>query len=81
VTDAALRRFLTPFGTLPITEAQVWRAARIEADLALAGETIGSADTWIAAAALETGLPVLTQNTRHFTRIPGVQVIGYSILP
>ena len=67
--------------TLPITEDQVWRAARIEADLALAGETIGSADTWIAAAALETGLPVLTQNTRHFTRIPGVQVIGYSILP
>lgn len=81
VTDAALRRFLAPFGTLPITEAQVWRAARIEADLALAGETIGSADTWIAAAALETGLPVLTKNTRHFTRIPGVQVIGYSILP
>jgi predicted nucleic acid-binding protein len=80
VTDAALRRFLAPFGTLPITEAQVWRAARIEADLALTGETIGSADTWIAAAALETGLPVLTQNTRHFTRIPGVQVIGYSIL-
>ncbi len=24
---------------------------------------------------------VLMQNTRHFTRIPGVQVIGYSILP
>lgn len=81
VTDAALRRFLAPFGTLPITEAQVWRAARIEADLALAGETIGSADTWIAAAALETGLPVLTQNTRHFTGIPSVQIIGYSILP
>ncbi len=81
VTDAALRRFLAPFGTLHITEAQVWRAARIEADLALAGETIGSADTWIAAAALETGLPVLTQNTRHFTRIQGVQLIGYSILP
>ncbi|MDP1587232.1 MAG: type II toxin-antitoxin system VapC family toxin [Prosthecobacter sp.] len=80
VTDAALRKFLAPFGTLPITEAQVWRAARVDADLARSGETIGSADTWIAAAALETGLPVLTQNTRHFTRLPGVQVIGYSIL-
>ncbi len=81
VTDAALRRFLAPFTTLPITEAQVCRAARIEADLALSGETIGSADTWIAAASLEVGLPVLTQNTRHFTRIPGVQAIVYSILP
>lgn len=80
VTDAALRRFLAPFGILPITEALVWRAARIEADLALSGETIGSADTWIADAALETGLPLLTQNTRHFTRIPGVQAVVYSIL-
>lgn len=81
VTDAALQKFLAPFATLQITEAQVWRAARIEADLALTGQTIGSADTWIAAAALETGLPVLTQNTGHFNRIAGVQVVGYSILP
>lgn len=81
VTDAALRKFLAPFGILPITEAQVWRAARVDADLALTGQTIGSADTWIAAAVLETGLPVLTQNTGHFNRIPGVHVIGYSILP
>lgn len=81
VTDAALHRFFAPFSILPISEAQIWRAARIDADLALSGDTIGAADTWIAAAALESGLPVLTQNTRHFTRIPGVEVIGYSILP
>lgn len=81
VTDAALQRFLASFGVLPITETQVWRAARIDADLTMNGQTIGAADTWIAAAALESGLPVLTQNTGHFTRISGVQVIGYSILP
>lgn len=81
VTETALRNYFAPFDILPITEAQVWRAARIEADLALAGQTIGAADTWIAAAAVESGLPVLTQNITHFARIPGVQVIGYSILP
>ena len=75
-----MRKFLAPFGTLHITEAQVRRTASINADLALSGETIGAADTWIAAAALETGLPVLTHNTRYCTRIPGVQVVGYSIL-
>ena len=68
VTETALRNYFAPFDILPITEAQVW-------------QTIGAADTWIAAAAVESGLPVLTQNITHFARIPGVQVIGYSILP
>ena len=77
----ALWKFLAPFGILPITEAQVWRAARVDADLTLVGQTVGAADTWIAAAAREAGLPALTQNTGHFNRSPGVQVIGYSILP
>jgi predicted nucleic acid-binding protein len=64
-----------------MSESQVWQAARVDADLTMNGQTIGAADTWIAAAALETDLPVLTQNVGHFIRIPGVQVIGYSILP
>jgi len=81
MTDFAIRQFLDGYAVLPITESQVWRAARIDADLNLAGLTIGAADPWIAAAALETGLPVLTRNTGHFDRVPGVQVIGYSILP
>jgi hypothetical protein len=81
VTDEALQKFLSPFALLPMSESQVWQAARVDADLTMNGQTIGAADTWIAAAALETDLPVLTQNVGHFIRIPGVQVIGYSILP
>ena len=81
MTDFAIRQFLAGYAVLPVTESQVWRAARIDADLNLAGLTIGVADPWIAAAALETNLPVLTRNTSHFARVPGVQVIGYSILP
>jgi predicted nucleic acid-binding protein len=81
VTDEALQKFLSPFALLPMSESQVWQAARVDADLTMNGQTIGAADTWIAAAALETDLPVLTKNVGHFIRIPGVQVIGYSILP
>jgi predicted nucleic acid-binding protein len=50
VMDAATRRFLSPYDVLPDTEAQTWRAARIDADLNLAGTTIGAADCSIAAA-------------------------------
>jgi tRNA(fMet)-specific endonuclease VapC len=81
VTDSALRQFLSPYALLPVTQSQIWRAARIDADLHLAGQSIGAADVWIAAAALESSLPVLTRNLGHFQRIPGLQVVGYSILP
>ena len=81
MTEAAVRHFLSPYPVLPATEAQVWRAARIEADLQIEGKTIGVADVWIAAAALEENLPVLTRNIAHFQRVPGVEVIGYTILP
>jgi predicted nucleic acid-binding protein len=81
VTDAAIRQFFSPYTILPGTKSQVWRAARIDADLNLVGQTIGTADVWIAAAALENDLPVLTANIDHFNRVPGVKVIGYTILP
>ena len=40
MTDFAIRRFLAGYAVLPVTESQVWRAARIDADLNLAGLTI-----------------------------------------
>jgi tRNA(fMet)-specific endonuclease VapC len=81
VTDAAIRRFLSPFTILPVTEGQVWQAAHIDADLSLAGRSIGSADVWIAAAARETVLPVLTANAAHFRQVSGLTVLDYEILP
>jgi len=81
VTETVIRQFFSPYIILPCTEGHVWKAARIDADLSLSGQIIGSADVWIAAAALETGLPVLTVNIAHFSRVPGVKVIGYAVLP
>lgn len=34
-------------------------------------------DLWIAASALQGGMPLVTRNTRHFADIPGLELIGY----
>lgn len=48
------------------------RAARIAADLK--ASTIGFADCQVAACALEDGAELLTFNTAHFNRIPGLRL-------
>jgi predicted nucleic acid-binding protein len=34
-------------------------------------------DLWIAASAMARGIPVLTRNAKHFTQIPGLEVVAY----
>ncbi len=80
-TEAEMMDFLARFTLLPTTQAQVLRAARIASELQSKGITPGTGDAWIAAAALEADLPVLTHNVDHFNQVPGVQVISYTILP
>jgi predicted nucleic acid-binding protein len=76
-TDA----FLAGFNFLAPTTDEIFRAAAIDADLRRQGLEIGASDVWIAAAALERALPVLTANVGHFTRIDGLEVIPYEIVP
>lgn len=40
--------------------------------------TIGSNDLWIAAFAKEAGMGLVTNNTKEFSRIPGLEVVSYS---
>lgn len=54
------------------------RAADIYAELHRFEKMIGDADTLIAATALERGLPVVTNNERHFSRIAGLQVLNWN---
>jgi len=62
---------------LPITEPIAVRAATIYANLQPCGELIGDADILIAATALEHGLTIVTGNTSHFERIPGLHVFDW----
>ena len=53
-------------------------ASEIYADLYKSGLIIGDADILIAATALQLGIPVVTNNESHFTRISGLQVLNWN---
>lgn len=57
---------------LPLTDTVIVRAADIYADLHRRGQLISDADILIAATALENRLTLVTSNTAHFRRIPGL---------
>jgi tRNA(fMet)-specific endonuclease VapC len=59
---------------LPLTDEIVVRAAEIYGDLHQRGALIEDADILIAATALVHGLPLVTENSTHFIRIPGLTV-------
>jgi tRNA(fMet)-specific endonuclease VapC len=48
--------------------------AAIRAELEAEGEVIADNDLWIAAHARALNLTVVTNNTRHFGRVPGLAV-------
>ena len=51
--------------------------ARVWADLAARGVSVGSHDLLIGATALATGGRVATRDLRSFTRIPGLDVVAW----
>lgn len=53
------------------------RAAEIYADLKKKGQPIGHTDCLIARIALVNGLQVVTNNTDHFERIDGLELINW----
>ncbi len=61
------------FKALPMTPAlKVY--AQIRARLELRGERLEDTDTFIAATALVNDYTLVTHNTRHFSRIPGLKL-------
>jgi len=55
---------------LPLDDRAVTTAAGVHAALTRSGQPIGDADILIAATALVNGLGLVTNNRRHFERIP-----------
>lgn len=70
----ALRTFLSPFPVIPPDDAIIERFAQIRSDLRRQGQLIPDLDIFIAATALHHSLEVLTFNTRHFSRIAGLDL-------
>jgi predicted nucleic acid-binding protein len=68
---------LTRFTVIEIDETVAWQASRISRLLVRTGQGIGDNDVWIAATALAYGLPLVSRNTRHFSRVPGLTLAAY----
>ena len=57
-----------------VTKAVMLRFGLLKAALEASGTPLADADLLIAATALEHGMTLVTGNTKHFARIPGLQL-------
>lgn len=62
---------------VPTSEAIARRAGRLDGELRRAGERVNVGDATIGATGLVRDEPVLTGDSKHFERIPGVEVERY----
>jgi tRNA(fMet)-specific endonuclease VapC len=67
------KRVLSKIQMLSFGYQEAMKAAELLAALYASGRPIGIEDTMIASTALTNGLIVVTANTEHFSRIPGLQ--------
>lgn len=72
------RALIAPLTVLEVS-AEVARVyAAVTRALRDARTLIGSNDLWIACTAKAAGLPIVTRNTEHFARVPGLVVVDYA---
>jgi tRNA(fMet)-specific endonuclease VapC len=74
----ALEEFIVPLDVLPYDEGAALAYGTLRASLEKAGTPIGSMDMLIAAHAVSSGLPLVTNNTREFTRVPELTIIDWT---
>lgn len=72
------QQFIAPFRMLGPTPDVAWEYGKAFRHLQRNGVPIGANDLWIAATGLAYDLPVVTRNTNHYHRVPGLHVIGYA---
>ncbi len=77
----ALKMFLSPLQILPFDTAAVWAYGDLRADLERRGTPIGSLDTMIAAHALSLHAVLVTNNTREFAKVKGLQLDNWMAAP
>ncbi len=73
-----IREALTSASIAEVTEADAVMAGQLGAAFLAQGQDIGDLDLLIAGQALNRGWAVVTENTRHFNRVPGLTVIDWS---
>ena len=71
-------QLVSPFEVFGCTPEVCWKYGRLYRYLKANGLLIDANDLWIAATALAFGVPLVTRNQRHFSRVPELEVIGYA---
>jgi predicted nucleic acid-binding protein len=79
ITRDEISRFLVGFLLVPLDQAVIAGYCDLCVAMAKKGKTVDYPDLWIAAHALTRPAPVLTRNPKHFQKIPGLEVLPYSI--
>ena len=72
--EASFEQFLRGVDVLPLTREIMQQFARIRLKLRSQGMLIGDPDILIAATAMHHNLQLLSNNTRHFQRVHGLQL-------
>lgn len=75
--EAFVERLLEQLPVLPFDLVTARMHARVWAELAAHGTTIGERDLMIAATAMARGYSVVTRDERSFPKIPGLAVIRW----
>jgi tRNA(fMet)-specific endonuclease VapC len=73
----ALDEFITPLEVVSFDEEAAHAYGEIRATLEKAGTPIGSMDMLIAAHAVSSGIPLVTNNAREFVRITSLNLIDW----
>lgn len=73
----AFEAFMKLNKVYPLTRRSVQISAGIEASLRKSGKGIGHTDTLIAGIALANKMCLVTNNTRHFSRVKELEVINW----
>lgn len=75
----ALDEFTTPLEIIPFDEDAALAYGEIRATLEKAGMVIGSMDMLTAAQAVALKIPLVTNNTREFQRVRGLEILDWAV--
>lgn len=65
------------YSILPIGDTTAWLYGEINRNLLKTNEYIGDNDIWISAHCIEYDAKLVTRNSKHFSGIDSLQVVGY----